>query len=108
MERGPHLAPPVSEEVEKHRKVGREIMMLPDEQLEQRRRVGTMIMDLRRHQPISVEPSAEGRVGHGPNARCALLRSSESSAAGTTSTSTSRPAPGGLRTSGLAGTAPRP
>src|SRR3546814_2507510 len=50
MERGPHLAPPVSEEVEKHRKVGREIMMLPDEQLEQRSEEHTSeLQSLMRH-----------------------------------------------------------
>src|SRR3546814_12014578 len=67
MERGPHLAPPVSEEVEKHRKVGREIMMLPDEQLEQRRRVGTQIMDTRRPQPIAVAPNRRSRAGEERN-----------------------------------------
>lgn len=69
MERGPDLAPLVIDEAEGHRIVGRQITVLPDEELEQRGRVGTMIMNLRRRQPIAFEPGAEGSVGHGPGAR---------------------------------------
>lgn len=42
MERGPDLAPPVIDEADEHREVGRQITVLPDEELEQRGRVGTM------------------------------------------------------------------
>jgi hypothetical protein len=47
------LAPPVVEKSEQHRETGREIIVLPDEQLQKRRGVKTEEMDFRRGQPVA-------------------------------------------------------
>src|SRR5947209_1772071 len=108
MERGLDLAPPVVEELEQHREIGRQVIFLPDEQLEQRRCVGSIIMQLRRGQAIAVELGKERAVAHwrgGPAAPD--WASSERSAAKTSSTGTARRMPGGLRNAGCPSTADR-
>lgn len=54
MQRRLDLAPPMVEKLEQHRKIGREIVLLPDEQLQERRGIGTVEMDFRRGQPVAL------------------------------------------------------
>jgi hypothetical protein len=107
MESRPDLKPPMIEEVEKHRKVGHQIMFLPDEQLEERGRIRPRIKDFGGGKPIAPQLRDERPVAHCSDPPLAGGSSSARIAAKTSSTRTARFAPGGLRIAGWSFTADR-
>jgi len=100
MESRPDLAIPIAQKVEQHRKVGRQIMFLPDEQLEERGRIRPIVMDLGGGESVALQLCNKRPVAHCSDAPRAEGSSSARIAARTSSTGTARFAPGGLRKAG--------
>lgn len=70
VEGGLDLAPPVVEEIAKHREFRCDVIVLVDEQLNQRRMIGHVIADLDRAQAIALKLPQEIRI----RAACLLDR----------------------------------
>jgi len=60
MQRPVNLPIPEFDEVIEHRKIGRQIIILPDEKLQQMRMIGQVVENFRRRQTITGELEFEG------------------------------------------------